>query len=107
MSAVTKPQRQHLAMMKHRLRCMLGRCCCAWVYDYQEWPGELVILTDADWASDSERRRSVDCVHIYLSRSSMLLYVELLRVFSSGRHSRNSASHYNFGCYQILQRDVP
>ena len=35
------------------------------MYDYQEWPGELVILTDADWASDSERRRSVECVHIY------------------------------------------
>ena len=24
-----------------------------------------MILSDADWASDSERRRSVDCVHIY------------------------------------------
>ena len=46
--------------MKHCLRYMLGRRCCAWVFDYQEWPGELVILTDADWASDSERRRSVD-----------------------------------------------
>ena len=65
MSAVTKPQRKHLAMMKHRLRYMVGRRCCAWKFDYQEWPGELVILTDADWASDSERRRSVDCVHIY------------------------------------------
>ena len=65
MSAVTKPQRKHLAMMKHCLRYMLGRRCCAWLFDYQEWPGELVILTDADWASDSERRRSVDCVHIY------------------------------------------
>ena len=65
MSAVTKPQRKHLAMMKHCLRYMLGRCCCTWVYDYQEWPGELVILTDADWASDSERWGSVDCVHIY------------------------------------------
>ena len=65
MSAVTKPQRKHLAMMKHCLRYMLGRYCCAWVYDCQEWPGELLILTDADWASDSERRRSVDRVHIY------------------------------------------
>ena len=52
-------------MMKHFLRYLLGRRCCAWKFDYQEWPGELVILTDADWASDSERRRSVDCVHIY------------------------------------------
>ena len=24
-----------------------------------------MISSDADWASDSERRRSVDCVHIY------------------------------------------
>ena len=24
-----------------------------------------MILSDADWASDSERRRSLDCVHIY------------------------------------------
>ena len=44
---------------------MVGRRCCAWKFDYQEWPDELVILADADWASDSERRRSVDCVHIY------------------------------------------
>ena len=65
MSAVTKPQRKHLAKKKHCLRYMLGRRCCAWLFDYQERPGELVILTDADWASDSERRRSVDCVHIY------------------------------------------
>ena len=35
------------------------------MFDYQEWPDELVILTDADRASDNERRRSVDCVHIY------------------------------------------
>ena len=65
MSAVTKPQQKHLAMMKHFLRYLLGRRCCAWKFDYQEWPGELVILTDAEWASDSDRRRSVDCVHIY------------------------------------------
>ena len=38
MSAVTKPQRKHLAMMKHCLRYMLGRCCCVWLFDYQEWP---------------------------------------------------------------------
>ena len=63
MSAITKPLRKHLAMMKQCLRHMVGRRCCAWKFDYQEWPGELVILTDADWASDSERRRSVDCVH--------------------------------------------
>ena len=42
MSAVTKPQRKHLAMMKHCLRYMLGRRCCAWLFDYQEWRGELV-----------------------------------------------------------------
>ena len=47
MSAVTKPQRKHLAMMKHCLRYMVGRRCCAWKFEYQEWPGELVILTDA------------------------------------------------------------
>ena len=35
------------------------------MFHYQAWPGELVILTDADSASDNERRRSVDCVHIY------------------------------------------
>ena len=61
----SNPQRKHLAMMKHCLRYILGRRCCAWLFDYQEWPGKLVILTDADWASDSERKRSVDCVHIY------------------------------------------
>ena len=65
MSAITKPQRKHQAMMKHCLRYMVGQRCCAWKFDFQEWPGETVILTDADWASDSERRRSVDCVHIY------------------------------------------
>ena len=65
MSAVTKPQRKHLTLMKHCLRYMVGRRCCAWKFDYQEWPGELVILTGAGWASDSERRRSVDSVHIY------------------------------------------
>ena len=62
MSAITKPQRKHQATMKHCLRFMVGR---RWKFDYQEWPGEIVILSDADWASDSERRRSVDCVHIY------------------------------------------
>ena len=64
MSAITKPQRKHQAMMQHCLRYLVGRRCCAWKFDYQEWPGEIVILSDADWASDSERRRSVDCVHI-------------------------------------------
>ena len=64
MSAITRPQRKHLATMKHCLRFLVGRRCCAWKFDYQEWPGELVILTDADWASDTERRRSVDSVHI-------------------------------------------
>ena len=48
MSAVTKPKRKHLAMVKHCLRYMVGRRCCAWKFDYQEWPSELVILTDAD-----------------------------------------------------------
>ena len=65
MSAISKPQRKHQAMMKHCMRYLVGRRCCAWKFDYQEWPGEIVILSDADWASDSERRRSVDCVHIY------------------------------------------
>ena len=37
MSAVTKPQRKHLAMMKHCLRYILGRCCYVWLFDYQEW----------------------------------------------------------------------
>ena len=65
MSTTTKPQRKHQAVMKHCLRYTVGRRCCAWKFDYLKWPGEIVILTDADWASDSERRRSVDCVHIY------------------------------------------
>ena len=64
-SAITKPLREHRAMMKHCLRYLVGRRCCAWKFDYQEWQGEIVILTDADWASDNERRRSVDCVDIY------------------------------------------
>ena len=64
MSAITKPRRKHQAMMKHCLRYAVGRRCCAQKFDYQEWPGEIVILSDADWASDSERKRSVDCVHI-------------------------------------------
>ena len=55
-------------MMMHCLRYLVGRRCCAWTFDYQEWPGEIVILSDADWASHSERRRSVDCVHIYHGR---------------------------------------
>ena len=53
MSAVTKPQRRHLALIKHCLTYMVGRRCCVWKFDYQEWPGELVILTDADWASST------------------------------------------------------
>ena len=44
---------------------LVGRRCCAWKFDYQEWSREIVILSDAEWLSDSERRRSVDCVHIY------------------------------------------
>ena len=36
MSAITKPQRKHLAMMKHCLRYMVGRRCCTWKFDYQE-----------------------------------------------------------------------
>ena len=45
MSAITKPQRKHQAMMKHCLRYLVGRRCCAWKFDYQEWPGEIVILS--------------------------------------------------------------
>ena len=53
------------AIMKHCLRYRVGRRCCAWKFDYQEWPGKLVILTDADWASDSERRSPVGlCAHL-------------------------------------------
>ena len=51
-SAITKPQRKHQAVMKHFLRYVVGRRCCAWKFDYQEWRGEIVILSGADWASD-------------------------------------------------------
>ena len=47
------------------LRYMVGQRCCAWRFDCQEWPGEIVILTVADWASDRERRSSVGFVRIY------------------------------------------
>ena len=113
MSAITKPQRKHQAMMQHCLRYLVGRRCCAWKFDYQEWPGEIVILSDADWASDSERRRSVDCVHIdhgghlieaSTSTHSIASFAGRLRASSSVRPSCSSASRFDSGYYLILQR---
>ena len=93
MSAITKPQRKHQGLMKHCLRYMVWRRCCAWKFDYQEWPGELVILTDADWASDSERRRSVDCVHIYQVESE---FYGIVRGAASGIQLREAFMQFGF-----------
>ena len=70
MSAITKPQRKHQAMMKHCLRYLVGRRCYAWKFDYQEWPGEIVILPDADWTSDSEAQE-IRGLRAYLPRRTL------------------------------------
>ena len=102
-SAITKPQRKHQAMMKHCLRYMVGRRCCAWKFDYQEWPGEIVILSDArlrrvlnKWCHCRQRRVS-----------SMALSAGRLRASSSVRPSCSSASRFGSGCCLILQRPRP
>ena len=65
MPVVMMSQRKHLPMMKHCLRYMIGRQCCVWKSDFPERPCELVILTDADRASESECKWIANWVHIY------------------------------------------
>ena len=60
---VMKSKREYLYMMKHCLRYMIGRHCCAWGYDFPERHC-VVILADAGWASDGEHRRYVDWMHV-------------------------------------------
>ena len=54
-------------MMKHCLRYMIGRHCCAWEYDFPKRHCEVMTLTDAGWASGGEQRRYVDWMHVYQS----------------------------------------
>ena len=67
MTEVVEPQRKQLRMMKHCVRNMTGERRCAWECDIPERFYELVILTDTDRNSDSERRMCVDWVHNYHS----------------------------------------
>ena len=69
MSAVTKPQRKRLAVMKHCLRYLVGRRCCARKFVYLEWPGELVILTDADLGL-GQRAQEICGLRAYIPRRS-------------------------------------
>ena len=36
------------------------------IFEQQDWVDEITIITDADWATDADTGRSVDCVHIFL-----------------------------------------
>ena len=119
MSAVTKPQRKHLVMTKHCLRHML--CMEVRLPRVARRAG---VLIDAYFSSDSERRRSVDCVHIYhgghlieaststqqvvsLSTAEIEFY-GIVRGAASGIQLRevscSSASWFGSACYLILQR---
>ena len=71
-----------------------------------------MILSDADWASDSERTRSVDCVHIYhgghlieASTSSLLVvslstaeseFYGIVRGAASGIQHREAFMQFGF-----------
>ena len=66
MSALTAPCRKHVALLKQVCRYLVTRPGAAWKFYYQEWPSMLTVLADADWAANTETRRSTDCVHIYL-----------------------------------------
>jgi hypothetical protein len=70
MSAISAPKVKHQGVLKGVARYLCDKVECAWLYDYQEkMPNEVTILTDADWATNPENRRSVDCVHIYFGKS--------------------------------------
>ena len=60
---VTKSKSEYLYMLKHCLRSLIRRHCCAWGYDFPERHC-VVKLADAGWASDGEHRRYADWMHI-------------------------------------------
>ncbi len=66
MQYVTKPTVLAEARMKHLARYIHTHPQVVWIFEQQDWVDEITIITDADWATDADTRRSVDCVHIFL-----------------------------------------
>ena len=52
--------------MKHLTRYIYTHPQVARIFEHLDWVDEMTIITDADWATDADTRRSVDCVHIFL-----------------------------------------
>ena len=66
MQYVAKPTVLAEARMKHLARYIHTHPQVVWIFEQQDWIDEFTIITDADWATDADTRRSVDCVHIFL-----------------------------------------
>lgn len=69
MAAISAPKVKHQSILKGVARYLCDKLECAWLFDYQKMPDQITVLTDADWATNPENRRSVDCVHIYFGKS--------------------------------------
>ena len=69
MSAISAPKVKHMAQLKYVARYLVSRGECAWYFKYQEMPAEVLAYADADWASNGDSRRSVDCCHLMLGKN--------------------------------------
>ncbi len=66
MQYVIKPSVLAEARMKHLARYIHTHPQVFWIFEQQDRVDDITIITDADWATDADTRRSVDCVHIFL-----------------------------------------
>ena len=65
MQYVAKPTALAESRMKHLARYIHTHPQVGWIFEQPDWVDEITIITDADWATDADTRRSVDCVHIF------------------------------------------
>ena len=63
---VAKPTVLAEARMKYLARYIRTHPQVVWIFEQQDWAEEIPIITDADWATDTDTGRSIDCVHIFL-----------------------------------------
>ena len=68
MANVPAPTQKGLVALKQIGRYLVDKQECKWEFKYQEWPKEILVVTDDETETDVDGKRSIACVHLFFGR---------------------------------------
>lgn len=107
------PLRCHQLALKRLVKYYVEALSIVWYYNYQEEPAQVLVVTDANWTGDTERRRSTSCGWVYWGKHLLDTYASTQQIVAlstaeSGYIAIPGAPHMAWSCALMkLNIEVP